>query len=70
MPTKPIDVKSANVLLLEHCGKWVAWNSDHSRVVAHSDTITELWELVQKSGIEDPVFEKIPRCDVRFVGRR
>ena len=33
---KPIDVKSADIVD-QYSGKWVDWNSDHSRIVAHND---------------------------------
>lgn len=54
----------------EYAGKWVAWSSDHSRIVAHSQSIAELWKIVREQHLEDPVFEKVPRADVRFVGAR
>ena len=68
MPTKPIDSQSATSVPVEYAGKWVAWNSDHARIVAHSDSMQTLWHLVRSERIPDPIFEKIPRADVRFVG--
>jgi len=70
MPTKSVAVKSADAVPAEYSGKWVAWNSNHSRIVAQSASVAELWNIVKKQGIEDPVFEKVPRSDVRFVGMR
>jgi len=70
MPTKSVAVKSADAVPVEYSGKWVAWNSSHSRIVAQSTSVSELWHIVKEQGIEDPVFEKVSRCDVRLMGRR
>lgn len=70
MPTKPLNSPSTRSVPIEFSGKWVAWNSDHSRIVAHSDDVHELWRIALDHQIADPVFEKIPRADARFVGMR
>ena len=70
MPTRPRDTQSVGAVAAEYSGKWVAWNSDHSRIVACGDSITTLWQVVRDQCINDPVFEKVPRSDVRFVGMR
>ena len=70
MPTKPVDPQATKPVPAEYSGKWVAWNSDHSWIVAHSDSVQELWRVVHDRGIPNPVFEKVPRSDVRFVGMR
>jgi len=70
MPTKPINATPTGPVPIEYAGKWVAWNSGHSRIVAHSDSLEELWQAVHDQGISDPVFEKVPRVDIRFVGAR
>jgi hypothetical protein len=70
MPTKPVDPRATSPVPLEYAGKWVAWASDHSQILAQSDSIQELWQIVQDRGIPDPIFEKVPRSDMRFVGTR
>lgn len=70
MPTRSVSTQSSKTVPIEFSGKWVAWNSDHSRIVAHAKSLQEIWELVRESKVEDPVFEKVPRADVRFVGMR
>lgn len=72
MPTKPLTLSSRSIppVPVELAGKWVAWNSEHSQIVAHSDSLEALWQIVRDQGIVDPVFEKTPRVDVRFVGMR
>jgi hypothetical protein len=70
MPTRIADPGRSSATPREFGGKWVAWNAEHTRVVAHAETLQELWKIVQKGQIEDPVFEKVPRANVRFVGTR
>jgi hypothetical protein len=70
MPTKSFDPRSTTVVPVEYAGKWVAWSADHSQIVAHSDNLRSLWQLVRDQKIENPIFEKVPRADVRFVGVR
>ena len=70
MPTKPVDPQITQPVPVEYAGKWVAWLADHSQIVAHSESVRELWQIVHDRRIADPVFEKIPRADVRFVGMR
>ena len=66
MPTKAIDSPATQPVPVEYSGKWVLG----SRIVAHSNTLQELWRIVHDRGIVDPVFEKVPHADVRFVGMR
>jgi hypothetical protein len=53
----------------EYSGKWIAWSADHMRIVAHDDSFPELWKRVREAGVEDPIFEKVPRLDCLFVSR-
>jgi len=68
MPTKPVNPQSTKGVPLEYAGKWVAWNSDHTEIVACSDNIQELWQMAKAQCIANPIFEKVPRADVRFMG--
>lgn len=68
MPTRIADPRQLKAVPVEFAGKWVAWNAEHTRVVAHAETLQQLWQLVRDKQINDPVFEKVPRADVRFVG--
>lgn len=70
MPTRIHNDRTISSVLLEFSGMWVAWNSDHTRIVASADSLSSLWQIVRKEQIEDPVIEKVPRADVRFVGAR
>lgn len=70
MPTRIADPGRRTAVPVELGGKWVAWNAEHTRIVAQAETLKQLWQAVQKEQIADPVFEKVPRADVRFVGTR
>ena len=70
MPTRPLVASTRHAVPTEYSRKWVAWTSDHSRIVASANCLSELWQQVRDQRIDDPVFEKIPRSDVRFVGLR
>lgn len=70
MPTRIADWGRLSAAPIELAGKWVAWNAEHTRVVADAETLPQLWQAVREAKIEDPIFEKVPRADVRFVGMR
>ncbi len=70
MSTRPIGSKPSRSVPAEYSGKWIAWSADHSQIVAHGDKLDELWKAVKSQQVIDPIFEKVPRADVRFVGMR
>ncbi len=70
MPTKRVDQGRPTAVPPELGGKWVVWNAEHTCIVAHAETLQQLWQAAQEQQVEDPVFEKIPLSDVRFVGTR
>lgn len=53
---------------IELGGKWIAWNFDGSRIVAHGDTLDECEKAAAKVGEKNPRFEKTPRPNVRIIG--
>ena len=70
MPTRIADPGRPSAVPVEMGGKWIAWNAEHTRIVAQAETLQQLWQAVQEKKIDDPVFEKVPQADVRFVGTR
>jgi|688.fasta_scaffold1755983_2 carotenoid cleavage dioxygenase-like enzyme len=70
MPKRRADQGRPSAVPFELGGKWVAWNAEHTRIVAHAETLQQLWQAAQEKQIDDPIFEKVPRADVRFVGAR
>lgn len=70
MPTRIADTPLQRGVPVEFAGKWVAWNAEHTRIIAHAESLQQLWQTVRATKIDDPVFEKVPHADVRFVGMR
>jgi len=70
MSTRPVDPRATKAVPIQFAGKWIVWASDHSQILAHSDSIQELWRIARDKRISDPIFEKVPRSDARFVGMR
>jgi hypothetical protein len=52
----------------KYAGQWLAWNEDHSEIVAHGLSLDEVSQLAAERGCADPVFQKIPRGP--FIGGR
>lgn len=52
----------------QYAGKWVAWSSDRTRIVASGETLQEASEQATKEGEKNPWFDKIPDTKVRFGG--
>ena len=70
MPTRIADPTRPSAVAVEFGGKWVAWNAEHTRIVAQAETLQQIWLAVREMQVHDPVFEKVPRAEVRFVGAR
>ena len=52
----------------EYGNKWIAWSSDHMRILASAETLRELWQEIQTRNIEGAVIERVPPANARFVG--
>jgi len=70
MPTRIADTSRSIAVPVDLAGKPVAWNRAHTCVVAHAETLQQFWHAVHEAKIDDPVFEKVPHADVRFVRMR
>jgi hypothetical protein len=57
-PTVPID----------HCGKWIAWNFEETKIIATGSSYAETREVARAAGEDRPVLVKAPQADVRFIG--
>lgn len=53
---------------LEYAGKWIAWSSDHLRIVASAEHLEEVHRLVSENGETDVWYDKVPDATVRFGG--
>lgn len=54
----------------EYAGKWIAWNSQRTRIVASGATFAEVTQAAEAAGELNPIFAKAPRASVRFLGGR
>lgn len=69
MQTRPYDPSNPKVAPPRYAGRWGAWNSDHMEILADSETMEGLWQIVAERELEGVVFEKIPRVDRLLIGR-
>ena len=52
----------------EYSGRWIAWNSSATRIIASGDDLASVVKKAQEAGEAQPSFEKIPRTDMRIIG--
>lgn len=52
----------------EYGGKWVAWTSDHQRIIAVADSPDGAWAAAEQAGVCEPVLLWVPPADERCVG--
>ena len=50
----------------EYQGQWLAWSEDHTEILAHGGTLSEVRQQAAKRGCTRPVFQKVPRGP--FIG--
>ncbi len=55
---------------MELLGKWLAWDSTGKRILAHADTLEELVMEVERLGIDQPVYHKVPSGSLIGAGWR
>ena len=55
---------------LEYGGKWIAWDKDMVRIVAHADTFAQVREQVRAGGIAGACYQKVPTpAQIRAHGK-
>jgi len=60
--------KKPPVVPKEFGGQWVAWNSETSAIIASGPDLKTVMIDAEKTGEQEPSFEKIPSPDVRLIG--
>ena len=53
---------------IEHCGKWIAWDFDETKIIATGQSYEETKKAAQATGEQRPVLVKAPQADARFIG--
>jgi hypothetical protein len=56
------------IVPIEYSGLWIAWDQAQTKIIASGKTFAEVKRAAEKAGECDPLFDKVPRSDVRFVG--
>jgi hypothetical protein len=56
------------VVPIEYAGQWIAWNQGGTCIVGSGDTLAEAANAAQVAGEQQPIFAKVPKANVRFVG--
>jgi hypothetical protein len=49
-------------------GRWIAWDQQHTRIIASGATFSEARRRAIESGERQPLLAKVPNADTRFVG--
>ncbi len=70
MPTRKVDTARPTTVPAELGGNGLLWNAEHTCIIAQAETLQQLWQATKERRIDDPIFEKVPLADVRFVGAR
>jgi hypothetical protein len=52
----------------QYAGQWIAWDHDHTRIIASGETFEEVRQAAIETGEPDPLLDKVPPANVRFVG--
>ena len=52
----------------EYAGLWIAWDYEGTRIVASGATFEEVVKAAADAGEARPVFAKVPKANVRFIG--
>ena len=60
--------KQPPIVPKKYAGQWIAWDHDQTRIIASGRTFAEVLDAARAAGEPDPLLEKVPRSDVRFVG--
>lgn len=52
----------------EYAGRWIAWNEDHTEVIADGETMIEARENAIKTGTQHFGLYKVPDKDIFYGG--
>jgi len=61
-------IPEAPVVPLEYAGRWIAWDRDHTRIVASGPTFDAAYQAAIAAGEPEPILGKAPQADLWFVG--
>ena len=58
----------APVVPLEYAGLWIAWNHEHTRIIASGQTIEAACKAALAAGESEPILGRAPDAEIHFVG--
>lgn len=58
------------IVPLKYAGRWIAWDYNHTRIVASGTTLAEAQAKAQTVGEARAWFDRAPDAEVRFGGAR
>lgn len=56
------------IVPLEYAGLWIAWNHEHTRIVASGQTIEAAYTAALAAGESEPILGRAPDAEIHFVG--
>ena len=62
------DQSQRPIVPAEYGGKWIAWNHEATKIIAHGDDFADVRDQAEAQGEADPVYEKVPPSNARLVG--
>lgn len=66
--TQPTQARRPPIVPRRYAGQWIAWDREHSRIVASGRTFAEAQRAAAAAGEADVVLAKVPKAAIRFVG--
>lgn len=68
MERKKQDNFSIPVVPAKYAGKWVAWSSDHKKIVGSGSTAKDAFEAAARRGEQKPWLDRVPEKNTFFAG--
>jgi hypothetical protein len=53
----------------KYSGLWIAWDRKQERILGSGRTFAEAKQAALEAGEPNPLLAKVPKADIRFVGR-
>ncbi len=53
---------------VEYAGKWIAWDSDHNKILAHGDNMSAALVAAEAAGYSNVILQRVPPVDEILIG--
>jgi hypothetical protein len=60
-PDRPLPVPA------EYAGRWIAWNREHTQIIADGATLSEVCDKAKAAGCDEPILQPVPRGPLGFT---